>query len=147
MEKIAELAGVHRATLHRHFPVRGDLISSALAHALDEGRAIVERIDALEPGPKALLALARAATEFGNRHWFLVGESELLEAGPDPIGLGRLMASWQKEGFVRDDVDPVVLAAIFTAIAQALSLPGLDGAQIDRIDVLQSLFAEGAAVR
>jgi AcrR family transcriptional regulator len=69
MQDIAEEAGVHRATVHRHFATRDELIDAVREHAIDDSaRALGEVMQ----GPEAsvgdqLHALIYAILETGDR--------------------------------------------------------------------------------
>lgn len=121
MERVAEAASVHRATLYRYFPTREALITTLADHAIADGRALVATAAALPPDRAAIEHLARDTVAFGDRYAFLIGTDAIAAAGPDPIGLTALMATWQAAGIVDPAATPAWLASAFTALATALS--------------------------
>jgi AcrR family transcriptional regulator len=145
MDRVAEVAGVHRATLYRHFPTRSELLEAVLDDALIEGRRIVEMASALVPNEDAVHDFASHAVHFGDKYAFLIGTPTLAAAGPDPIGLSRLMESWQYAGLLRDDVNPVWLARNFIVLTQTtIAVPEVADGQ-RREDLLTRFFLHGAA--
>jgi len=145
MDRVAEVAGVHRATLYRHFPTRRELLDAVLDEALTEGRRIVAMAAALAPEPAAVHELATHAVEFGDKYAFLIDTPMLSAAGPDPIGLSGLMQTWQHAGLLRDNVKPAWLALSFIALTQRTFAPGAVSAGQRREDVLAQFFLRGAA--
>ncbi|BBZ77285.1 hypothetical protein MANY_26220 [Mycolicibacterium anyangense] len=145
LERVAQLAGVHRATVYRHFPSREHLIEAVVEQALVEGRDVVDRTARHPVGEKAVYVLAAETTQYEDRYSFLIGLPEVAAAGPDPIGLSALMQSWQEHDVLRDDMSPQWLAATFVALAQALLAPGavLPG-QLPH-EVLAAMFLRGAS--
>jgi AcrR family transcriptional regulator len=145
LERVAGVAGVHRATIHRHFHRREELIEAVVARAITEGRAVVGRVSQLPADPQAVHSLAADANQFGRKYSFLIGTSELADAGPDPIGLSELMKTWQVQGVLRDDVTPEWLTAAFVALAQVLVAPGVIRIPREGHKVLAEMFLHGAA--
>ena len=72
---IASAAGVGRATLHRHFAGREDLIRALTAQALEEMNIAADTAarDARSYGT-ALRNILHTMIGLGDRHWFLVRE-------------------------------------------------------------------------
>lgn len=69
MQDLAEAAGVHRATVHRHFATREDLLHAVREQGLNELQALVTDPElASLPPAAALRSLTRAALELGDRH-------------------------------------------------------------------------------
>jgi len=140
MQDIAEAAGVHRATLYRHFPAREDLIAALHRRALEDAEEAVRAsrieedtaIDALERVIVALCAV-------GDRYRMLVHE-----AGKDPdlceqedrLGalLRSLVARGQAEGSLRADLDPewtlLALGAVLRAGLERVSDGALEAADL-----------------
>ena len=76
LTEIASRAGVGRASLHRHFPSRGDLIAAASQQCMDEIDAATA--EALEDAPTARERLSRmleAVVPLGDRYHFLMSEA------------------------------------------------------------------------
>lgn len=145
LERVAQVAGVHRATVYRHYPSRDHLIQDVLSHALSEGIEIVTRVAELEAFDDAVYSLAVDTARFAAHYAFLLGTAELAAAGPDPIGLSALMAAWQSSGLLRSDVSAEWLAAAFIALARALLTPGAIAPDQEPHEVLADMFLNGAA--
>ncbi len=74
---IANHAGVGRATLHRHFSGRDDLIKVLMLQAIDETeRAADTASQHASSYAEALQLIFKAIIPLGNRHWFLAQEHE-----------------------------------------------------------------------
>lgn len=72
---IAEKAGVGRATLHRHFKGRNDLIRAMAIQALEETETAADAAAAGARSYKdALRKILTAMISLGDRHWFLAQE-------------------------------------------------------------------------
>jgi AcrR family transcriptional regulator len=79
LETVAAAAGVGRATLHRHFPTRVDLMRAAALDGLAALADAVEMVTAAATSPGATLdALIEALVPFGDRLHFLLVTQELL---------------------------------------------------------------------
>ena len=113
MAEIAEAAGVHRATLYRHFPGREDLIAALHRRAIEEAEAAVvasrteegSAIDALGRVVEALAAV-------GDRYRMLVheaGKDPSMKDDEDRLGalLIALVERGKAEGVLRPDLDPL----------------------------------------
>lgn len=83
MSEIAIRAGVGRATLHRHFRTRNDLIRAIGIRCIEEMNAAVRAVDAPDkPAIDRLRAMFLAVIPLGDRYSFLGSESpkdEILE--------------------------------------------------------------------
>ena len=76
MSEIAARAGVGRATLHRHFRTRNDLVLAIGAQCVEEMKAAVLAVDAVNvPPAERLRAMFEAVIPLGDRHNFLGFES------------------------------------------------------------------------
>jgi AcrR family transcriptional regulator len=149
MERIAEAAGTHRATLYRHFPNRHDLVSELVAQAVAEGTALVRDGIAQPANDAALNAFLAEMVDFGNRFAFLIGVAEAADADADAVGLAVLIAHWQAGGVLRNDLSASWVAAVLTALARAVhrdSDPGLETPE-RRLEALRTAFLDGAAPR
>lgn len=144
MERVAEAASVHRATLYRYFPTREALITMLAERAIADGRALVAATATLPPDRAAVDHLAAATAAFGDRYAFLIGTDAIAAAGPDPIGLAALMADWQAAGIVDPAATPAWLAAAFTALAAALSTLDDRSTPEQRARRLAGTFLDGA---
>jgi AcrR family transcriptional regulator len=75
LHDIAEGAGVGRATLHRHFPSRRDLVRTLTLDALYRLEAATSHIDDMaETSGEALQLLVAAVVPLGDRYRFLTSE-------------------------------------------------------------------------
>ena len=75
MSEIAIQAGVGRATLHRHFPNREELINLLQHRCLEEtNRAVAARVSADQPSLTRLENAMCAIIPLGDRYSFLSGE-------------------------------------------------------------------------
>ena len=135
MQQVAEAAGLHRATVHRHFASRDDLLE-ALRH-----RAYDELLGVLARPPRR----GRRAHRAGPRHPRLRRPGRALAAQPlrgdgggtpvtDEMGrlLDGLFARGQREGTIRDDLPPNMLSIMWGGM---LSMSGalLEGAPPDQV--------------
>jgi AcrR family transcriptional regulator len=121
MGAIARRAGVHRATVHRHFAAREDLVRALHARAAEACLAAVEEARLGATGPRdAVHRLTRAWVEIAD-HYRLqqygvlfgpgaAGRDERREIGREVV---RLLAEGAEAGELRDDVDPTCLAALW----------------------------------
>ena len=119
MQEVADVAGVHRATVHRHFPSRDDLISAVYGRQFEEAIAIVSD-PLLQEGPArdALRRMTRATVAAGDR-W----RSYRYARAFDPIIEDRqtmltepvvaLLGRGQHEGVVRHDLPPDQLIRVW----------------------------------
>jgi len=79
---VAARAGVGRATLHRHFPGRAELIRAlSLAAAEELDRAVEEATADARSATEALSSSLHAIVPLANRQWFLA--QDWLETDPD----------------------------------------------------------------
>jgi AcrR family transcriptional regulator len=151
MERVAQAAGVGRATVYRHFTSREQLVRAIHDRALQDARdALVScRLEegsvheALERGVAAILKV-------GDRYRLLRAvppEDTELQARAEEVGvpLVALMQRGQSSGEVRDDLSPRWLAAALGALvvgALGMMLRGeIDDAEAARIVV--ATFADG----
>lgn len=149
MGGIAERAGVHRATVHRHFASREDLIRFMRARARE---ACAEALDrARRPGGSPLDALRRATSawiELGvayglTRPLPLLAPGEEAEAGHAELAAAvtEIVAEAARAGELRDDVDPERLAVLWAGMVLAASSRsvGGSGAEADADDIIALL--------
>jgi AcrR family transcriptional regulator len=131
MQQVAEAAGLHRATVHRHFASRDDLLLALRHRAYDELLAVLR--DARLDEDDAPAALARATRGFVDQaeRWQLSRYAPTLEETPVTDEMGRLLdglfARGQREGTIRDDLPPNMLSIMWGGM---LSMSGalLEGA-------------------
>lgn len=133
LHRIAERAGVHRATLHRHFPSRTDLIARLYAGYLD---AVGEVVTGADPGAADVGAeLERLTGEVyrENQRWRAFAWAPAFP--PDHAGprdrmievLERLFERARRERVVRGDLSVTELQIAWGAPIQYLSSRIADG--------------------
>jgi TetR/AcrR family transcriptional regulator, mexCD-oprJ operon repressor len=117
MQQVAVAAGLHRATVHRHFASRDDLIATLRQRAVDESLEALRAAD-LEDGdaPAALLRATQALVRLTER-WPVNRYAASAIRNDQTEEMGRLvtavMARGQAEGTIRGDLDPAVLATVW----------------------------------
>ena len=76
LAEVAARAGVGRASLHRHFPSRGDLIAAASRQCMDEiDAASAEALKDARSARDRLSRMLEAVVPLGDRYHFLVSEA------------------------------------------------------------------------
>jgi AcrR family transcriptional regulator len=137
MQEVADAAGLHRATVHRHFSTRDDLLLAVRERALDEFAALVGQPDLGEMPPAlAVEELTRRSLELGDRlrlYRVTAVFDEASEERADVLDrpIAELMERAQRAGDVRGDLPPEQLAmawgglvlAALPRIADGLALP------------------------
>ena len=110
LSDIATRAGVGRASLHRYFPSRRDLIAAVSRQCMDEMDAVLEvAFEGTDAARERLSKLLEATVPLGDRYHFLAMEA------PDGQGLqerhqadiewiGRLVDELKEEGVVAAEV-------------------------------------------
>lgn len=143
MQEVAAAAGVHRATVHRHFPARDDLLAALTERSIAGTLALLndEDLTGGEAGP-ALRRLTRAVLEIGDRDrmWRISPAFAGSVGGPhghqvQQLGapLIRLLSRGQGEGSVRRDVDALVLASVWGGLLlSSLNLLAMGVLDLDR---------------
>ena len=85
MSEIAAQAGVGRATLHRHFRTRDDLVRAIGAQCVEETTAAARVVDAVDASPvERLRSMFGAVIPLGDRYGFLsfeTADDEIVRAG------------------------------------------------------------------
>lgn len=128
LEEIAALAGVGRATLHRHFAGRDDLIEKLglLARAEMEARANAACVGATSH-TDALRRIMAAMVALGDRHWFLArafppaatGTGAAREERPAEARFLSVIAEAMAEGTFHPDCPPAWIATSFDHLIHA----------------------------
>lgn len=115
MQEVADAAGVHRATVHRHFPSRDDLLTALRRRGLDQLQELVDDPALRELEPSAALdRLTTQSLRNGDRsrtYRIVPSYDEFSDARADALmgPLRELMERCQAAGDVRPDVDADVL--------------------------------------
>lgn len=116
MQEVAQAAGVHRATVHRHFPSRDDLLHALRRQALDRVQGLLEDPEVVggEPGA-ALERLTAEALRLGERHrtWrVLPAFDDVSDARSEElrVPLMDLLGRARDAGELREDVALEALA-------------------------------------
>lgn len=111
MSAIAELSGVGRTTLYRHFPSREDLVRALFERVVAEARQVTEEVASRDsPASEILCELGPAIVGIGRRFQFLeglrsLGDVVIEESVVDPNQpLRTYFEAAQKRGEVRGDV-------------------------------------------
>jgi AcrR family transcriptional regulator len=149
MEQVAAASGVHRSTVYRRFPTRDELVAAILERALREVSAMVATAADGEPDEAKLQRMCEQVMDLGGRYGFLLTYVRIAELGPDPVGITKLMRSYQRAGIVRADLPAAWLASAFTTIGAAL----LDRAELagrgpsESAMLLMTTFLDGARQR
>ena len=110
MTEVAVAAGVGRATLHRHFRTKADLLRAIGARCIEETNAAVLAVDsANRPAADRLRALLHAVIPLGDRYAFLRFErveDEVLRAAYEAQldWTAALVEDLKTEGAVAHDV-------------------------------------------
>jgi TetR/AcrR family transcriptional regulator, mexCD-oprJ operon repressor len=156
MAAIAAAAGVHRATVHRHFAAREDLLVALHERALHE---CLEALTAAREGGGRLGDVLRRITvsflEIGDRYrvpeWrpnFApdVDEAEARRAVGEPVM--QLFREGSAAGELRTDVDPHALAALWGGMVIGAGQVIATGARTPEdmgADILRLVLAPGGA--
>jgi TetR/AcrR family transcriptional repressor of mexCD-oprJ operon len=126
MQEIAAEAGVHRATVHRHFASRDDLVTAVRMRAMEDSIAACNRVladpparaaDVLEQVTAAMLASADTYRLYRFTTWF--DEHTEIPAREMAAAVIPLLASGQREGDVRADIEPERLLVAWGGLVSA----------------------------
>jgi AcrR family transcriptional regulator len=117
MQEIATAAGVHRATVHRHFASRDDLVAAVRRRALEAVISEVDRalVDGAPTPRETVEQVAAAILRVGDRYrlyrYTTARDQEAESRHPDfAPRLVALLAEAQRDGGLRTDVTPEQLA-------------------------------------
>jgi AcrR family transcriptional regulator len=133
MQDVAEDAGVHRATVHRHFATRDDLVRAVRERALDDFAGLQgdPALQQMPPGA-ALEQLTRATLELGDRNR-IYRVTAAFDDATDARGeelvtpLAALIERAQQAGSVRIDLPSRTLASAWAGLV-LVALPQVAGA-------------------
>ncbi len=143
MQEVAAAAGVHRATVHRHFPAREDLVHAVHGKAFNGASRIVsdERLTTMDPGA-SLREVTRAILEHGDRYRTYLypralDEAVVAEQASLAIGVMPLISRAQEQGVVRADLPADRLAGAWGGLV-TVYLPEIAGgrATVDEVTEL-----------
>ena len=120
---VAKEAGVGRATLHRHFANRADLLNALTHKAITElNQAVDDAIRDAKSHTEALKSALRAMVPLGHRQWFLnfqtAGEDKGLESSlnQDREALIAAISAAKTEGTFPAHVAETWVAEAFDAL-------------------------------
>jgi AcrR family transcriptional regulator len=136
MQEIAQAAGLHRATIHRHFASRDDLIAALRERSLDEVSAGLEAAR-LDDGP-ARAALGRATValfEVSERYRVarftaLLGPATLSHQDRIRSSVAKVIERGQRDEGLRADLSADVLTAAWGGLIVGF-LPDLYRGSLD----------------
>jgi AcrR family transcriptional regulator len=137
MQEVAAAAGVHRATVHRHFAVRDDLLIAVRDHVWErcftDMQAVAEDPD-MDPG-EALERLVHRQLEIMDRYriYRYVPVVDLRSEPSRPSRLSvvaGIFARAQEAGAARTDLEPAELAVVLSGLVQT-ALPEIAQGRMD----------------
>ncbi len=137
IQDVAVAAGVHRATVHRHFAVRDDLLLAVRDHVweqcLADMRAVAEDLED-EPG-KALERLIHRQLEIMDRYrlyrYMPVVDLRSESSRPSRLStVAGIFARAQEAGAARTDLEPAELAVVLSGLVQTV-LPEIAQGRMD----------------
>jgi len=137
MQEVAAAAGVHRATVHRHFAVRDDLLLAVREHVwelcLADMRAAAQDLPG-EPGA-ALAQLIRRQLELQDhfriyRYVPVVDDRSAVTRPSRLNAVAGIFARAQEAGAARTDLEPAELAIVLSGLVQTL-LPEIAQGRMD----------------
>lgn len=123
---VAARAGVGRATLHRHFPGRAELMRTLALTALDElDRAVEAATSEAQSAAEGLRLALYAIVPLASRQWFLANED--LDADPEVASAYRAdldelraeVEAAKHEGVFAPDVPSVWIVAAYENLTYA----------------------------
>lgn len=137
MQDVAEACGLHRATVHRHFASRVDLLVAVREHAFAEAARDRDRVLAAHGDPvQAIGAYVDAMLMLGNRYRvyrFMPVIDARNEQGRRAITapVADVIAAGQEQGTFRRDVAPGELAVVLSGLI-ATTLPEIAVGRLSR---------------
>ena len=134
MQEIASEAGVHRATVHRHFASRDDLVAAVRLRAVDASVEAFERALAHPPsrGADAVEAATAAVLASGDTYRlyrYTTWRDEFTLARGQALGerLAPLVTAGQQQGDLRSDLDVEALMTAWGGLVTAVMPKIADG--------------------
>ena len=124
---IARVAGLHRATVHRHFPTREDLVAAVRARwYVDAERAVEEARPEVGPPELALRRITQAVLEGVGDRYRVARFAPVLDPAQETrratirARVARLVARGQRSGAFRTDLSPEILATAWEGLVTTI---------------------------
>ena len=130
MQEVAVAAGLHRATVHRHFPARDDLLAAVRDHAFAIAAArMAADAEPAEPPIRALERIVQGQIAINDRYrihrYVPMLESRREADRPDRLSaMTSAVARAQAAGDIRDDLPPSEISIAIVGLIVA-TLPEL----------------------
>jgi TetR/AcrR family transcriptional repressor of mexCD-oprJ operon len=136
MQQVAEAAGLHRATVHRHFASRDDLLNALQTRATEESLTALRDVRTEEgPAADALRRATRAFVGIADR-WQLARYAAMHQEGPAVEEIRKrmtdLIGRGQREGAVRDDLNAGVLTTVWSGVMSNAGVFLDEGMSVDQ---------------
>ena len=155
LQEIASKAGVGRATLHRHFPARDDLLRELLRDALRQIDAATQHIEEkCATAEEALRELLEAVVPLGDRFHFLWSEpavaddAEIRETHDRQLReMTKLVEAAKAEGAIAQDIATAWAITVIDMLIYAIWSAVQDGhvARRDAADLSFRTLMHGLA--
>lgn len=139
MSSVAKSAGVGRTTLYAHFPTRDSLLEATATHAMEEGNAVLDRLELDDMPPvEAVTRLIESSWEIISRHGGLMsaverslGAAALRDHHRAPFErVTALIARGQRAGVFREDLPTEWLVAVFYSLMHT-TVAEVDSGRLD----------------
>ena len=154
MQDVAAAAGLHRATVHRHFPARDDLLAAVRDHAFAVAEAQMDadaRVGTGEPAIRVVERIVGGQIEVNDRYritrYIPMVEGKREVDRPDRLRpLTDAVARAQADGALRDDLPAGELAIAIAGLIVS-TLPELYQGRMSHADATTFCLALVRATR